>query len=92
MGIEYCRAIAPATAGRLSAVRATCPRSMVHVLGPWDRTRSVMPIIVSDIRCCVKHPFINAPVTFADSATQRLQGIVCGGQIGYDYQINPRSI
>jgi hypothetical protein len=56
MGIEYCRAIAPATAGRLSAVRAACPRSIVHVLGPWDRTRPVIPIIVSNIRWCVKHP------------------------------------
>jgi outer membrane immunogenic protein len=34
--------------------------------------------------------FTNPPVTFADSATQRLQGIIGGGQIGYNYQISPQ--
>jgi outer membrane immunogenic protein len=35
-------------------------------------------------------PFTNPPITFADSATQRLQGVIGGGQIGYNYQVNPR--
>jgi len=31
------------------------------------------------------------PITFAsDSATQRLQGVIGGGQIGYNYQISPQ--
>jgi outer membrane immunogenic protein len=32
----------------------------------------------------------NAPVTFADSQTQRLNGVIGGGQIGYKFQFSPR--
>src|SRR5262249_53839841 len=32
----------------------------------------------------------NPPATFADSAKQRLQGVIGGVQIGYNYQIGPQ--
>jgi outer membrane immunogenic protein len=35
-------------------------------------------------------PFVNPPATFADSQTQRLNGVIGGGQVGYNYQFNPR--
>jgi outer membrane immunogenic protein len=35
-------------------------------------------------------PITNAPATFADSQTQRLNGVIGGGQVGYNYQFNPR--
>jgi outer membrane immunogenic protein len=35
-------------------------------------------------------PETNAPVTFADSQTQRLNGVIGGGQIGYKFQFSPR--
>jgi outer membrane immunogenic protein len=32
----------------------------------------------------------NPPVAFADSQTQRLNGVIGGGQVGYNYQFSPR--
>jgi outer membrane immunogenic protein len=32
----------------------------------------------------------NPPATFADSQTQRLNGVIGGGQVGYNYQFSPR--
>jgi outer membrane immunogenic protein len=34
--------------------------------------------------------FTNPPAAFADSATQRLQGVIGGGQIGFNYQFSPQ--
>jgi outer membrane immunogenic protein len=35
-------------------------------------------------------PITNPPTTFADSQTQRLNGVIGGGQVGYNYQFSPR--
>jgi outer membrane immunogenic protein len=32
----------------------------------------------------------NPPATFADSQSQRLNGVIGGGQIGYNYQVSPK--
>jgi len=34
--------------------------------------------------------FTNPPTTFAGSETERLNGVVGGGQIGYNYQVSPQ--
>jgi outer membrane immunogenic protein len=34
--------------------------------------------------------FTNPPAAFADSQTQRLNGVIGGGQVGYNYQFSPR--
>jgi outer membrane immunogenic protein len=35
-------------------------------------------------------PITNAPAPFADSSSQRLNGVIGGGQIGLNYQFNPK--
>jgi outer membrane immunogenic protein len=35
-------------------------------------------------------PFTNPPLTVADSQTDRLTGVIGGGQLGYNYQVGPQ--
>jgi outer membrane immunogenic protein len=61
-----------------------------NVGGSWGNARTDVAGSGTSISLPTVAPFTNPPTTFADSPTQRLNGVIGGGQLGYNYQFSPR--
>jgi outer membrane immunogenic protein len=61
-----------------------------NVGGSWGNARTDIAGSATSVSVFGPITIQNPPVAFADSQTQRLNGIIGGGQIGYNYQFSPR--
>ena len=60
-----------------------------NVGGSWGDARTDIQSTATTISFPGQAPFTNPLVAFPDTSTQRLNGFIGGGQVGYNYQVSP---